>query len=211
MPKKLKKKLLLATNNAGKLKELHQLLGSLIGVELLTPKEIGIQLEVEESGNTYRENAALKATAFSQKSGILVIVDDSGLEVDALGGAPGIHSARYAPKPGATDADRRAFLLKNLTGYPRPWTARFRAWVAIAVPGEEIRFVEGICEGEIIPEERGTNGFGYDPIFLIPSVGRTMAELTDPEKNAISHRGNAIRSALPILIEISKMKSGLDS
>jgi XTP/dITP diphosphohydrolase len=211
MPKKLKKKLLLATNNAGKLKELHQLLGSLIGVELLTPKEIGIQLEVEESGYTYRENAALKATAFSQKSGILVIADDSGLEVDALGGAPGIRSARYAPKPGATDADRRAFLLKNLTGYPRPWTARFRAWVAIAVPGEEIRFVEGICEGEIIPEERGTNGFGYDPIFLIPSVGRTMAELTDPEKNAISHRGNAIRSALPILIEISKMKSGLDS
>jgi XTP/dITP diphosphohydrolase len=202
MPKKLKKTLLLATNNAGKLRELRQLLSKLSGVQLLSPQEIGLELEVRETGSTYAENASLKAAAFAKRSGLIVIADDSGLEVDALGGAPGIRSARYSPLPGATDSDRRALLLENLGGHPRPWTARFRAWVAIAVPGEAIRQVEGICEGEIIPEERGENGFGYDPIFWIPLKGRTMAELTDDEKNAISHRGNAVREALPILEEM---------
>jgi len=202
MPKKLKKTLLLATNNAGKLRELRQLLSELSGVQLLSPQEIGLELEVRETGSTYAENASLKAAAFAKRSGLIVIADDSGLEVDALGGAPGIRSARYSPLPGATDSDRRALLLENLGGHPRPWTARFRAWVAIAVPGEAIRQVEGICEGEIIPEERGDNGFGYDPIFWIPLKGRTMAELTDDEKNAISHRGNAVREALPILEEM---------
>jgi XTP/dITP diphosphohydrolase len=202
MPKKLKKILLLATNNAGKLRELRQLLSKLSGVQLLSPQEIGLELEVRETGSTYAENASLKAAAFAKRSGLIVIADDSGLEVDALGGAPGIRSARYSPLPGATDSDRRALLLENLGGHPRPWTARFRAWVAIAVPGEAIRQVEGICEGEIIPEERGDNGFGYDPIFWIPLKGRTMAELTDDEKNAISHRGNAVREALPILEEM---------
>lgn len=202
MPKKLKKELLLATNNAGKLRELRQLLSELSSVQLLTPRDIGLELEVEETGSSYAENASLKAVAFAQQSGMVVIADDSGLEVDALGGAPGIRSARYAPQPDATDADRRALLLENLGGYPRPWTARFRAWVAVAVPGEAIRQVEGICEGEIIPEERGENGFGYDPIFWIPLEGRTMAELSDKEKNAISHRGNAVRAALPILTAI---------
>jgi XTP/dITP diphosphohydrolase len=202
MPKKLKKILLLATNNAGKLRELRQLLSKLSGVQLLSPQEIGLELEVRETGSTYAENASLKAAAFAKRSGLIVIADDSGLEVDALGGAPGIRSARYSPLPGATDSDRRALLLENLGGHPRPWTARFRAWVAIAVPGEAIRQVEGICEGEIIPEERGENGFGYDPIFWIPLKGRTMAELTDDEKNAISHRGNAVREALPILEEM---------
>ena len=202
MPKKLKKILLLATNNAGKLRELRQLLSELSDVQLLSPQEIGLELEVRETGSTYAENASLKAAAFAKRSGLIVIADDSGLEVDALGGAPGIRSARYSPLPGATDSDRRALLLENLGGHPRPWTARFRAWVAIAVPGEAIRQVEGICEGEIIPEERGDNGFGYDPIFWIPLKGRTMAELTDDEKNAISHRGNAVREALPILEEM---------
>jgi XTP/dITP diphosphohydrolase len=202
MPKKLKKTLLLATNNAGKLRELRQLLSELSGVQLLSPQEIGLELEVRETGSTYAENASLKAAAFAKRSGLIVIADDSGLEVDVLGGAPGIRSARYSPLPGATDSDRRALLLENLGGHPRPWTARFRAWVAIAVPGEAIRQVEGICEGEIIPEERGDNGFGYDPIFWIPLKGRTMAELTDDEKNAISHRGNAVREALPILEEM---------
>ena len=202
MPKKLKKILLLATNNAGKLRELRQLLSKLSGVQLLSPQEIGLELEVRETGSTYAENASLKAAAFAKRSGLIVIADDSGLEVDVLGGAPGIRSARYSPLFGATDSDRRALLLENLGGHPRPWTARFRAWVAIAVPGEAIRQVEGICEGEIIPEERGENGFGYDPIFWIPLKGRTMAELTDDEKNAISHRGNAVREALPILEEM---------
>ncbi len=202
MLKKLKQALLLATNNAGKLRELRQLLSELSGVQLLTPRDIGLELEVEETGSSYAENASLKAAAFAQQSGMVVIADDSGLEVDVLGGAPGIHSARYAPQPGATDADRRALLLENLAGYPRPWKARFRAWVVVAVPGEALHQVEGICEGEIIPEERGENGFGYDPIFWIPQEGRTMAELADDEKNAISHRGNAVRAALPILEEI---------
>jgi XTP/dITP diphosphohydrolase len=202
MPKKLKKILLLATNNAGKLRELRQLLSELSGVQLLSPQEIGLELEVRETGSTYAENASLKAAAFAKRSGLIVIADDSGLEVDVLGGAPGIRSARYSSLPGATDSDRRVLLLENLGGHPRPWTARFRAWVAIAVPGEAIRQVEGICEGEIIPEERGENGFGYDPIFWIPLKGRTMAELTDDEKNAISHRGNAVREALPILEEM---------
>jgi len=202
MPKKLKKTLLLATNNAGKLRELRQLLSELSGVQLLSPHEIGLELDVKETGSTYAENASLKAAAFAKQSGLIVIADDSGLEVDALGGAPGIRSARYSPEPGATDSDRRALLLENLGGNPRPWTARFRAWVAIAVPGAAIRQVEGVCEGEIIPEERGENGFGYDPIFWIPLKGCTMAELADDEKNAISHRGNAVRAALPILEEI---------
>jgi len=202
LPKKLKKQLLLATNNAGKQKELRYLLGMLSGVQLLLPQDLELDLEVEETASTYAENAELKAAAFERHTGLVVIADDSGLEVDALDGAPGIHSARYVPRPGASDADRRAALLANLDGQPRPWTARFRAWVVVAVPGGKIRGAEGICEGEIIPEERGENGFGYDPIFWIPSAGHTMAELTDEEKNAVSHRGNAIRAALPILREI---------
>ena len=194
--------LLLATNNVGKLKELHQLLQPLSQVRLASPHDLGLQLDVKETGSTYVENASLKAVAFAQAAGLVVIADDSGLEVDALGGAPGVRSARYAPKPGATDADRRAYLLKNLTGQPRPWTARFRAWVVVAAPGEELFRAEGVCEGEIIPQERGTNGFGYDPIFLFPSMNKTMAELSDEEKNAISHRGNAIRAALPFLADL---------
>jgi len=199
MQKKLINTLLLATNNVGKLKELHQLLQPLVQVRLVSPQDLELQLEVEETGSPYAENASLKACAFAQASGAVVIADDSGLEVDALNGAPGVRSARYAPKPGATDADRRAYLLENLSGQPRPWTARFRAWVVVAAPGAELFRVEGVCEGEIIPQERGSNGFGYDPIFLIPSMGRTMAELTDEEKNSLSHRGNAIRAALPFL------------
>jgi XTP/dITP diphosphohydrolase len=104
--------------------------------------------------------------------------------------------------PGASDADRRALLLEKLQPYPIPWTARFRACVVVCQPEGESRLAEGICEGEIIPEERGTNGFGYDPIFYIPEAGRTMAELSDEEKNSLSHRGNAIRKAIPILTEI---------
>ena len=202
MQKKLKKSLLLATNNAGKLKELHQLLQPLEQVRLVSPQDVGLELDVEETGSTYVENASLKACAFAQAAGLVVIADDSGLEVDALGGAPGIRSARYAPKPGATDADRRAYLLENLTGQPRPWTARFRAWVVVAAPGAELFRAEGVCEGEIISQERGTNGFGYDPIFLFPSMRKTMAELSDEEKNTLSHRGNAIRAALPFLVDL---------
>jgi XTP/dITP diphosphohydrolase len=198
----LQKKLLIATNNPGKVKELHQLLVGMTGIEVVTLGELGLKVKIEESGMSFAENAGLKARANTQATGLVALADDSGLEVDALGGAPGLFSARYSEKPGATDADRRDFLLENLTGKPHPWTARFKAVIAISVPGDEIKYAEGVCEGEIITEERGTNGFGYDPIFFIPKLGRTMAELSDEEKNLVSHRGQGVRAALPTLHEI---------
>src|SRR5512136_2934031 len=145
------KKLLIATNNKGKLKELRDLLKD-TGLELVTPADINLNLEVEEDGATYNENAAKKARAFAQASGLISLADDSGLEVDALDGAPGLHSARYHPSPGASDSDRRAYMVENLQDKPRPWTARFHATIAIAVPGGDIHILEGNCYGEIIPE-----------------------------------------------------------
>ncbi len=197
-------KLLIATNNNSKMEEMRALLSGL-RAELVTPAQIGTDLHVTEDGRTYAENAAKKATAFARLSGLISLADDSGLEVDALGGAPGLYSARYLPAPGATDADRRAYLLKNLSMNPRPWRARFRAAIAIAVPNGTVQVVEGECRGEIIPEERGSGGFGYDPIFLIPEVGRTMAELDMEEKNRISHRARAVMKAKPILEMLLKV------
>jgi XTP/dITP diphosphohydrolase len=199
MPSKLKNEILLATNNAGKLFELRQLLAGLPDIALHSPANLGLDLDPEETGTTYTENAALKAQAFVRASGLVTLADDSGLEVAALDGAPGLHSKRYTGTAGASDTDRRHALIANLAGAPRPWSARFVAVVALAVPGEELRFFRGECRGEIIPEERGSNGFGYDPIFWFPERGHTMAELTDDEKNAVSHRGNAVRAALPDL------------
>lgn len=209
MLSKLKGEILLATNNAGKLLELRQLLAELPGVALHSPTDLGLDLDPEETGTSYAENAALKARAFVRASGLVTLVDDSGLEVAALDGAPGLHSKRYTGTPGATDADRRQALIANLTGQPRPWSARFVAVVALAVPGEDLRFYEGECRGEIIPAERGSNGFGYDPIFWFPDRARTMAELSDGEKNAVSHRGNAVRAALPALREILTTGGGM--
>lgn len=201
-------KLLLATNNPGKQREILALLKDL-KLEFLTPADLKLQLHPSETGNTYHENAAIKAQAFAQVSGLLTLADDSGLEVDALGGLPGLHSARFAPQPGATDADRRAALLERLSGLPRPWTARFRCIVALVAPPnlrsgteEEVRFVEGVCEGEIIPAERGTGGFGYDPIFQLAGRQQTMAELSMEEKNQLSHRARAVLAARPIIIEM---------
>jgi XTP/dITP diphosphohydrolase len=194
-------KLLLATNNRGKVAEIKALLNGL-GIQLLTPAGLGLQLEVAEDGATYAENASKKASVFARLSGLVSLADDSGLEVDALDGKPGLHSHRFAPQPGATDADRRRFLLARLSRRPRPWTARFRATVAIALPSGEVRLATGECEGEIIPEERGSGGFGYDPIFLLPELGRTMAELGMEEKNRLSHRARAVQNAIPILKEV---------
>ncbi len=191
-------RLLIATNNPGKMAEMHALLDGL-PAELVTPAEVGIDLHVTEDGKTYAENAEKKAAAFARASGLVSLADDSGLEVDALGGAPGLYSARYLAKPGATDADRRRYLLENLRDKPRPWLARFRAAVAVTVPGGSVQVLEGQCPGEIIPEEHGTNGFGYDPIFFIAEFGRTMAELGMEEKNRISHRARAVMKARPIL------------
>jgi XTP/dITP diphosphohydrolase len=192
---------LIATNNKGKVGEIKALLEGL-GLALLTPADLGLVLEVAEDGQTYAENAGKKATAFAQASGMIALGDDSGLEVDALGGQPGLHSHRFCPTPNATDADRRYYLLERLGDKPRPWTAHFRATVAIALPSGEVKLAAGQCEGEIIPDERGTNGFGYDPIFFIPRLGHTMAELEMNEKNRLSHRARAIQNAIPILKEV---------
>jgi XTP/dITP diphosphohydrolase len=191
------KTLLLATQNPGKLEELAAILNDL-HLAFKTPAELGLTLEVAETGDTYAENARLKALAFAQASGLITLGDDSGLEVEALSGAPGLFSARYAG-PGANDAHRRAKLLQELrhAGGPAalPLSARFCCVVAIAQPAGALDFFEGVCEGEIIFEERGANGFGYDPIFYLPEYQRTMAELPSELKNRISHRGRAVLAA----------------
>jgi XTP/dITP diphosphohydrolase len=194
------KQLLIATNNKGKIQELQALLKD-TGIQLATPAQIGIDLDVMEDGSTYAENAAKKAIAFAERSGLVSLADDSGLEVAALNGAPGLYSARYGSNNEGklSDAERRAFLIKNIVGKPRPWTARFHATIAVAVPNGETHLAEGFCEGEIIPEERGTGGFGYDPIFLLSELGKTMAELSLEEKNRLSHRARAVMNAKLIL------------
>jgi len=195
------KKLLIATNNKGKLLEFQDLLKD-TGIELITPADIGLDIDVEEDGATYTENAVKKAVAFAQASGLISLADDSGLEVDALEGAPGLYSARYHPRPGANDADRRAYMLENLKDKPRPWTAHFHATIAIATSEKNVEVVAGDCYGEIIPQERGTGGFGYDPIFLFPELNKTMAELEMEEKNRLSHRAKAVMNAIPVLRKI---------
>src|SRR5271157_2518687 len=195
-------KLLIATNNKGKVEEIQDLLKDM-GVKLVTPNDVGINIHVEEDGTTYAENAEKKALAFAHASRLISLADDSGLEVDALNGAPGLYSNRYLSKLNATDADRRTFLLKNLNDKPRPWTAKFHAALAIASPGNpSVQFAKGECQGEIIPKERGLGGFGYDPIFFIPEANHTMAELSMEEKNRLSHRARAILNAKSILEDL---------
>lgn len=198
-------KLLIATNNLGKVIELNNLL---IGMEIepVLPTQIGLELNVTEDGKTYAENATKKAIAFAKAGNLISLADDSGLEVDALNGAPGLYSARYGSVNGEklSDTERRQILIEKLRDKTRPWTARFHATIAIAKPDGEIRLTEGICEGEIIPEERGTGGFGYDPIFLLSALGKTMAELSMEEKNRLSHRAHAVTKAKPILAELFK-------
>jgi XTP/dITP diphosphohydrolase len=196
-------KILVATHNVGKLHEILVLLHKL-PVEIVTPEHLNLVLAIKETGTTYAENAAIKAVAYAKASGLLSLADDSGLEVDALDGLPGLHSARFAPWAGASDADRRALLLERLQTKTPPWTARFRCIVAVAKPSGETQFTQGVCPGVIISEERGEKGFGYDPIFLIHELGKTMAELDMEEKNALSHRGRAVRSAYPILLQMLK-------
>ncbi|MGE5376851.1 MAG: RdgB/HAM1 family non-canonical purine NTP pyrophosphatase [Bacteroidota bacterium] len=208
--------LLIATNNKGKIKELHDLLKD-TAIQLVTPADIDLDLDVYEDGQTYAENASKKAIAFARASGLISLADDSGLEVDALGGAPGLYSARYGSTEGRklSDAGRRQFLLQNLNDKPRPWTARFHATIAVAIPeplwsqaarrlqiqelAPGLHTFEGYCPGQIIPEERGSGGFGYDPIFLLPELEKTMAELSMDEKNRLSHRARAVMNAKPVL------------
>ncbi len=191
--------LLLASQNPGKLRELRELLAPL-GARPVTPADLGLRMDVEEDGVTYAQNAARKAIAFQRASGLLTLADDSGLEVDALDGAPGLHSARFDPRPGSSDADRRTKLLTALEGRPGPWTARFRCVVAVAEAGSRLHFAEGVCLGEITAEERGSGGFGYDPLFVLADLGKTMAEIDGKTKNVLSHRARAVRAILPVLL-----------
>ena len=195
-----RERLLIATRNQDKLRELAALLGGL-PYRCMSLGEAGIDEEVPETGSTFEENAALKAAGYARLSGLLTLADDSGLEVDALGGEPGVRSARYAP---GSSQDRIDLLLRNLEGVePADMSARFRCVIAIVAPGGTPSLHEGVCEGRIVREQRGDDGFGYDPVFFVPELGRTMAELTPDEKNRVSHRGIAARKAVA---ELEAMK-----
>ncbi|MGQ9583781.1 MAG: XTP/dITP diphosphatase [Anaerolineae bacterium] len=195
-------KLLVATHNPGKVREYRELLASL-PVELTWPGELGLKVEVEENGETFAENAVRKALAYAQASGLWTLADDSGLEVDALGGAPGVRSARYAG-PGATDEDRYHLLLRRMEEVPEGRRqARFRCVIALANPQGQVWTAEGTVEGVIIREPRGSGGFGYDPVFYMPEVGCTMAELRADQKNRISHRARAAEAIRPILARLA--------
>lgn len=190
--------LLLATTNPNKIREIKAILEAL-ELEILSPVDLGISLPVVEDGASYSENARLKALAYQATTGQIVLADDSGLEVVALDGAPGIFSARYSNKPDASDADRRAYLLSRLVNTPKPWVAHFHCTAVLAMPDGEVFETDGQCDGEIISEERGSGGFGYDPIFYIPEQQATMAEIPADIKNKISHRAKALLSLFPKL------------
>lgn len=194
-------RLLLATNNKGKVREYRRLLQSL-PFDLVTLAEVGITADVEEVGETLEENAGLKATTLSTQSKLLALADDSGLEVDALGGEPGRLSARYAGE-GASDRDRIDYLLAKLDGVPREKrTACFKCVIAIAKPDGKVGVCCGECRGIITSEPKGERGFGYDPIFYLPELGKTMAELSLEIKNEVSHRGQAARKVPSVLKEL---------
>lgn len=183
-------KLVLATGNPGKLMELREMLKD-VSLELLSPEQVGLKLGVTETGSTYQENAALKALYLAGLSGFLSLADDSGLEVDALGGKPGVMSARFGG-PGLSDKQRCQLLLKEMQGIPRQnRKARFKCVMALATPGGRVETRSGCCEGLINYTLAGTNHFGYDPIFLIPELRKTMAQLSFEEKNLFSHRRQA--------------------
>jgi XTP/dITP diphosphohydrolase len=191
-------RLLLATNNLGKVGEYRALLVG-CGWEIVTPADIGLELDVDESGPDYATNAKIKAEAFAGAGGLFALADDSGIEVDALGGLPGALSARYA----GTDEDRVALLLRQMEGVPPGKRAcRFRCVIALAEPAGRVWFAEGECEGLVAEAPRGENGFGYDPIFYLPDRGCTIAELPSDEKNATSHRGRAAQKACALLREM---------
>ncbi|HJX13039.1 MAG TPA: XTP/dITP diphosphatase [Dehalococcoidales bacterium] len=198
-------KLLLATNNPGKVREYKSLLEG-IPYEIVTPAGQGISGEVEETGATFEENARLKAAALAAASGLLSLADDSGLEVAALGGEPGPRSRRYAGE-GATDAERISYLLDRLKDVPEAGrAARFVCVIAVAAPDGLVGTCEGECRGVITREPRGEGGFGYDPVFYLPELGKTMAELPPEEKNRVSHRARAAEKAREMLMKLARQK-----
>ena len=191
-------KLLVATRNPGKIKELAALLID-APFELVSLTDVGVDEDVEETGSTMEENASLKATTYAQLSGMPTLADDSGLEVEALDGEPGVFSARYGGE-GLSDAQRTDFLIQNLQGIPEEsWNARFRCVIAIVWHSEPVEYYTGECYGMIIKHPRGSNGFGYDPAFLCPALGKTMSEISNDEKNRISHRSIAAQKAVAAL------------
>ena len=193
------RKLLIGTRNIGKFREFTELLAD-VPYEVTSLEKLGIDFEVDETGSTFEENAMIKATTYSRMTNLTTVADDSGLEVDVLGGDPGVYSSRYAGK-GVSDAGRIAFLLSKLKDFGTDnLTARFRCVVAIAWPEGRFQTYNGLCDGTITMSPRGTNGFGYDPIFIVNGFSRTMAELNDLEKNDVSHRAIAIRQASDALI-----------
>jgi len=185
-------RIVVASGNSGKLRELSKLLSGL-EFELLTQTSCGVN-SIEETGRSFLDNALLKARHASRETGLPAIADDSGLEVDALGGAPGIYSARYAG-PSATDADNNAKLIRSLAGVPADRRgARYRCVLAFVRTGDETSplIAEGLWQGQIVDPPRGQGGFGYDPHFWLPAIGKTAAELNRDTKNALSHRGQAM-------------------
>jgi len=193
------KRLLLATNNPNKVTEMKALLAYL-PLEVITPDSLGINLVVEENGSSYLENALIKANAFHQAAQLPTLADDSGLEVDALGGLPGVRSHRLLPDASATGHDRCLKLLELLQNKPRPWPAAFVSEVVLVHSDGKWVSAKGCCVGEIQPTFSGANGFGYDPIFRLRGLNRTMANLPDTEKNRVSHRARAIQALLPELL-----------
>ena len=184
-------KLVLASKNKKKLVEMNDILSHL-GIEVCSEAEAGVDVEVEETGTTFEENSLLKARAVMEKSGMPAIADDSGLCVDALGGAPGVYSARYGG-PGLDDAGRNQLLLENMKGQ-MPRTARFVSVITCCFPNGDVISARGECEGTIAFAPMGEGGFGYDPVFFVPGLKKTFSQLTPEEKNAISHRGRALEA-----------------
>ena len=200
-------KLVLATRNEGKAREIGEILQDQNGIELLSLRSYPDAPDVVEDGNTYEENAIKKASTLAKYTGHITIADDSGLEVDALDGAPCVHSARYAGED-ASDQDRILKLLDALQNIPDDQrSGRFTCTVAIASPLAQVRVVQGVCEGRIIRTPRGESGFGYDPVFVPVGYDNTFAELGDEVKNRISHRAKALDKARKLLSEMTLKKS----
>jgi len=197
-------KLLIASNNAGKVREYGQIFAEL-PFEVTYLEQEGISLDPAETGQTFAENAIIKAQAFAQAGGLLTLADDSGLEVDALNGEPGVYSARYGQTAKDDHAGRYRIVLDKLAALKltdQARTARFRCVIAIATPAGRIELAEGAVEGLIAQQPAGSFGFGYDPIFYLPEFAKTMAQLEPAAKNKISHRGRAARQAVPLLRQL---------
>ncbi|MFQ5420579.1 MAG: XTP/dITP diphosphatase [Anaerolineae bacterium] len=195
-------KLLVATHNQGKVAEFAEMLADL-QIEWLSLDDVGVTADVEETGSTFRQNAVMKAAWYAQETGLLTLADDSGLEVDALDGEPGVYTARYGG-PGLSHADRYRLLLENMAGVPESErTARFRCVIALVGGDGRLRHTtDGVCEGHIALAPAGDGGFGYDPVFYLPERGQTMAQVSSAIKHQISHRGRAMQAMEPFLRKI---------